>query len=84
MAYHDWNGFRIEHCPAQQVSYASLLDERGNFVKGFAPLEADGHDHERDIYTKIEDWLSANPLAKVAVAMSGQSLAAVETLKGAA
>jgi hypothetical protein len=72
MAYHDWNGFRIEHCPAQQVSYASLLDGRGNFVKDFAPLEADGHDHADAIFNKIEDWL-----------MEAESRA-VETLKGAA
>jgi hypothetical protein len=73
MSYVDWNGFRIEHCPAQQVSYATLLDGRGNFVKDFPPLEADGHEHERDIYGLIEDFWLAQP-----------SLAAVETLKGAA
>jgi hypothetical protein len=68
----NWNGFRIEHCHAQQVSYATLLDERGNFVKDFAPLEADGHDHADAIFNKIEDWL-----------MEAEA-SAVETLKGAA
>jgi methyl coenzyme M reductase beta subunit len=81
MSYVDWSGFRIEHCHAQQVSYATLLDERGNFVKDFAPLEADGHDHADAIYRVIDDyWLAvADRLSQIR-----QSLAAVETLKDAA
>lgn len=57
MNYTDWNGFRIEHCPRQQISYASLLDERGLFASPAVVLDADGADHADDIYDKIEDWL---------------------------